>query len=452
MKIKHFSAENVHGYLYYDIDFRDDLTFLIGLNGSGKTTVLKLISGLLTPKYLNLVQIKFSEMELTLADKDRIFTIVARQKEKKLFITLNNSQPDEFPILSTQKIDEFMNETSFDTSEITDSIKKFEASPYAKKIKDNIKEPIILGLDRRRTEFSEIDNDDMLEYIFRRKFFNQIEKYEGVDKALADIKEKLYKKVRKNAQKIQELNREFQEKVLIEIMKFEDKSVSDLLSDKFDLENELDDLNNRRKKFDEIFQSLKVPDLEETFDNVFDKAKNMLAEISDANDNDMKRFFKLLIDWIRLKNKLNDIDKMYEVGKEFSSDITMLNLPFKRLKDSLNLFFSETKKEVDITGEGDLKIKIKTGASKTNSIFELSSGEKQLVILFSQLALAQDSKIFIVDEPELSLHLTWQEKFVDALQTACPEMQFILATHAPAIVNKNNRISYCVNLSKMNEK
>lgn len=452
MKIKHFSAENVHGYLYYDIDFRDDLTFLIGLNGSGKTTVLKLISGLLTPKYLNLVQIKFSEMELTLADKDRIFTIVARQKEKKLFITLNNSQPDEFPILSSQKIDEFMNETSFDTSEITDSIKKFEASPYAKKIKDNIKEPIILGLDRRRTEFSEIDNDDMLEYIFRRKFFNQIEKYEGVDKALADIKEKLYKKVRKNAQKIQELNREFQEKVLIEIMKFEDKSVSDLLSDKFDLENELDDLNNRRKKFDEIFQSLKVPDLEETFDNVFDKAKNMLAEISDANDNDLKRFFKLLIDWIRLKNKLNDIDKMYEVGKEFSSDITMLNLPFKRLKDSLNLFFSETKKEVDITGEGDLKIKIKTGASKTNSIFELSSGEKQLVILFSQLALAQDSKIFIVDEPELSLHLTWQEKFVDALQTACPEMQFILATHAPAIVNKNNRISYCVNLSKMNEK
>ena len=452
MKIKHFSAENVHGYLYYDIDFRDDLTFLIGLNGSGKTTVLKLISGLLTPKYLNLVQIKFSEMELTLADKDRIFTIVARQKEKKLFITLNNSQPDEFPILSSQKIDEFMNETSFDTSEITDSIKKFEASPYAKKIKDNIKEPIILGLDRRRTEFSEIDNDDMLEYIFRRKFFNQIEKYEGVDKALADIKEKLYKKVRKNAQKIQELNREFQEKVLIEIMKFEDKSVSDLLSDKFDLENELDDLNNRRKKFDEIFQSLKVPDLEETFDNVFDKAKNMLAEISDANDNDLKRFFKLLIDWIRLKNKLNDIDKMYEVGKEFSSDITMLNLPFKRLKDSLNLFFSETKKEVDITGEGDLKIKIKTGASKTNSIFELSSGEKQLVRLFSLLDLAQDSKIFIVDEPELSLHLTWQEKFVDALQTACPEMQFILATHAPAIVNKNNRISYCVNLSKMNEK
>ena len=87
---------------------------------------------------------------------------------------------------------------------------------------------------------------------------------------------------------------------------------------------------------------------------------------------------------------------------------------------------------------------------KTNSIFELSSGEKQLIVLFSQLAFAQDSKkdVFIIDEPELSLHLTWQEKFVDALQEVCPEMQFILATHAPAIINEKNRLNNCINLSK----
>ena len=52
---------------------------------------------------------------------------------------------------------------------------------------------------------------------------------------------------------------------------------------------------------------------------------------------------------------------------------------------------------------------------------------------------------FMVDEPELSLHVAWQELFVDAVANANPGLQMILATHAPSIIL--DRIDKCVDLA-----
>ncbi len=46
MKITKLTAEKVHGYLPLDIEFFDELTFLTGLNGSGKTSALRLLMAL----------------------------------------------------------------------------------------------------------------------------------------------------------------------------------------------------------------------------------------------------------------------------------------------------------------------------------------------------------------------------------------------------------------------
>lgn len=72
------------------------------------------------------------------------------------------------------------------------------------------------------------------------------------------------------------------------------------------------------------------------------------------------------------------------------------------------------------------------------SINLLSSGEKQILILFTFLALiSKNGGIFIVDEPELSLHPKWQHEFMDAFVKLCPKnTQLILATHSPDIVGK----------------
>ena len=61
----------------------------------------------------------------------------------------------------------------------------------------------------------------------------------------------------------------------------------------------------------------------------------------------------------------------------------------------------------------------------------------------------RDATIARIDEPELSLHIAWQEFFIDALLDASPDTQFIIATHAPAILAKPERKELCEDLTKL---
>ena len=67
---------------------------------------------------------------------------------------------------------------------------------------------------------------------------------------------------------------------------------------------------------------------------------------------------------------------------------------------------------------------------------ELSSGEQQLYTKFSYLiTIDPQHSVILIDEPELSLHPQWQNKFVKMLKTIGKSNQFILATHSPYIIN-----------------
>ncbi|MET3367512.1 UNVERIFIED_CONTAM: ABC-type cobalamin/Fe3+-siderophores transport system ATPase subunit [Jeotgalibacillus campisalis] len=63
----------------------------------------------------------------------------------------------------------------------------------------------------------------------------------------------------------------------------------------------------------------------------------------------------------------------------------------------------------------------------------LSSGEKQLLrILLTTLSAG--SGIVLVDEPELSMHVDWQRRLLSSMQAVNPKCQLILATHSPEVV------------------
>ncbi len=62
----------------------------------------------------------------------------------------------------------------------------------------------------------------------------------------------------------------------------------------------------------------------------------------------------------------------------------------------------------------------------------------------------QQPGVFIIDEPELSLHLAWQEIFVESIQKASPKTQFILATHSPAIIATVENEQFCEDLTSIN--
>jgi hypothetical protein len=69
---------------------------------------------------------------------------------------------------------------------------------------------------------------------------------------------------------------------------------------------------------------------------------------------------------------------------------------------------------------------------------QLSSGEKQIYIFLMEALLQRELiSIFIADEPELSLHVAWQERLVNSILRLSPNAQLIFATHSPDIVGSD---------------
>ena len=63
--------------------------------------------------------------------------------------------------------------------------------------------------------------------------------------------------------------------------------------------------------------------------------------------------------------------------------------------------------------------------------------EKQLLILFIEALLQRQRPfIFLADEPELSLHISWQRGILSAIRSINPNAQIVVATHSPEIAGK----------------
>ena len=74
---------------------------------------------------------------------------------------------------------------------------------------------------------------------------------------------------------------------------------------------------------------------------------------------------------------------------------------------------------------------------KTNtpiSVQNLSSGEKQVISIFSKLYIEEtEDCIILFDEPELSLSITWQAKFLPDIMDSKKCSTLIAVTHSPFI-------------------
>ena len=91
----------------------------------------------------------------------------------------------------------------------------------------------------------------------------------------------------------------------------------------------------------------------------------------------------------------------------------------------------------------DLKLrKIKNNKDQFQelSLRRASSGEQCLLVIMLGIAgLIEDNSLILIDEPEISLHPSWQEKFMSLLMTVFSDYHgchFIIATHSPQIVSR----------------
>lgn len=65
----------------------------------------------------------------------------------------------------------------------------------------------------------------------------------------------------------------------------------------------------------------------------------------------------------------------------------------------------------------------------------LSAGEKQMLSFIAYNGLKEDC-VFLIDEPELSLHVDWQRQMFSILREQQSSNQFIIATHSPFIYSQ----------------
>lgn len=133
-------------------------------------------------------------------------------------------------------------------------------------------------------------------------------------------------------------------------------------------------------------------------------------------------------------NLANAIEKMILAGSQPDIDSLKSLYATKNLFISIiNELFAQTGKTLDIENS-KLAFIIKQD-KKPISIYELSSGEKQMLYILWKVLL-QDNKpyILVLDEPEISLHIDWQEILITKIKQLNPNCQVIIATHAPSVL------------------
>ena len=132
-----------------------------------------------------------------------------------------------------------------------------------------------------------------------------------------------------------------------------------------------------------------------------------------------------------------------EIEKEFSRLQTLSKSLNKSLINkfitSINYFFKDSDKEIIYK---ETKFTIKIFDEEFVDIKDLSSGERQLIYIFLKLINSSKKTIFLMDEPEISLHLEWQEKLISEIMKISPDCQLIIVTHSPAIVMNGWMDSY----------
>lgn len=219
---------------------------------------------------------------------------------------------------------------------------------------------------------------------------------------------------------------------------------------------------------------------QQQYDDVYNKIMSEISNISDNSDNSKK-----YIDFIesfssvmssnlkkRFSNKHFECEYNHELNVEFISTINLSANSFLNVTSSegISKRILDTEIEAEFEKISLLHKKVITKlcnkinemlsdsnkmifyrkkknkndflfASKDNynpkiyTIDDLSSGERQLIYILVKVATTNNKPtILLMDEPEISLHLGWQEKILQVIKELNDKCQILVVTHSPAII------------------
>jgi predicted ATPase len=131
-------------------------------------------------------------------------------------------------------------------------------------------------------------------------------------------------------------------------------------------------------------------------------------------------------------------DLVKELTERINSNSSITKQELDKINERKNLFISLVNECFAETGKELSNDSTKLVFIKDNSIGiypkELSSGEKQLLIILLTVLLERGEEyILMLDEPEISMHISWQYKLIDMILQLNPNVQILLTTHSPMI-------------------
>ncbi|PSS47577.1 hypothetical protein C6560_16765 [Enterobacter sp. FS01] len=390
-KIDAIFIEKMWGYKNVHLQLNESINFLIGVNGSGKTTIINIISNALSVDVGQLLAMPFSELAILFTKGEMIRVEKTSKTNVKFSINYEgdvftfNLEDDEYNYVMDQRIDEAKS-----------MISKFSSIDF---------------LPLSRTRRREYEHDPFSD-----------SPSDPVNNKLDIIKNELVGRFSRHSKIYNKIASNFQRDIFNKLLEVPGIDELKFFNDYSNLDREEASL----REISNFMSPQKEGSSNKRLENYFQKLRGVMSSIERKENNlsvsDLGIMFNawrtssLIADYENLKKKKDDI---FRTQNEF----------FEVFK----LFFPKDK-EIILSSQNQLVMKAKNGHISLN---ELSSGEKQMIILLGQIYLSESKPIlYIADEPEISLHVKWQDKIVDALITINPNAQFLLATHSPDVIGR----------------
>ena len=167
---------------------------------------------------------------------------------------------------------------------------------------------------------------------------------------------------------------------------------------------------------------------------------DLLEKLSDSR-------VKTELDWQIYRLQKRFLDYQVNIGNRIIELLTSgdpddqmkaaeVSAPKKQFQDMIDELFADTNKKLD-RQSNEIQFVQTNGNGTTEMItpYQLSSGEKQmLAILLTVLVENREPYALLMDEPEISLHIDWQQRLIDLIRQLNPNAQIILSTHSPALI------------------
>ena len=399
--------------------FNNDINFFIGVNGTGKTTAINMIAAALNADFATLDRLEFKKISIELK-------VFKGKGTTSIEITKQPRKRFPFPEINYQITDNTTGEStkySLDSLEEQLSFRQYALHPY--KYRRGVNPDILEHMKRLvNVSWLSIHRAESLRTSKEATSFEST-----VDKKLDDLSGDFLRYFSKLQGQGTNETAKFQQEAFLSLIR--QQTVDVLLSS-----IRIMDLKEERKALVDIFHMFRLG--EQTFSDDLDKhfiavdksltvlrKKGPLKFVHAISLVSMLRAHLVVQEWAKLTRAH---ERIFEPRTTFIRTINDLLIDKYITVNERNEFVAVSK------------------SKKIFTLKQLSSGEKQLLIILGESLLQEKAPwIYIADEPELSLHVSWQSQLIDSLRKVNPNAQIIFATHSPDIVSQHEKKTIAMN-------